>query len=128
MTTKKVFLVCNAHLDPVWLWQWQEGLAETISTFRTAAQLCEEFDGFIFNHNESLLYEWIEQHEPSLFRKIQKLIKQKRWNIMGGWYLQPDCNLAFRSFAKSPGKFCWQNRWQIENPHLAWEYHCFAST
>ena len=22
---KKLFLVCNAHLDPVWLWEWQEG-------------------------------------------------------------------------------------------------------
>ncbi len=93
MTAKKVFLVCNAHLDPVWLWQWQEGLAETISTFRTAARFCEEFDGFVFNHNESLLYEWIEKHDPLLFRKIQKLVRQKRWNIMGGWYLQPDCNM-----------------------------------
>jgi len=101
MTAKKVFLVCNAHLDPVWLWQWQEGLAETISTFRTAARFCEEFDGFVFNHNESLLYEWIEKHAPPLFRKIQKLVRQKRWNIMGGWYLQPDCNMpAGESFVR----------------------------
>lgn len=88
---KKLHLLCNAHLDPVWLWRKQEGMAEAISTFRVAAQLCEEFDGFIFNHNEALLYEWVEEYEPELFQKIRKLVKEGKWHIMGGWYLQPDC-------------------------------------
>lgn len=30
---KKIYLLCNAHLDPVWLWEWEEGVAETLSTF-----------------------------------------------------------------------------------------------
>lgn len=90
---QKVHLVCNAHLDPVWLWEWQEGVAEALSTFRTAADLCEEFEGFIFNHNEALLYLWIERHDPGLFRRIQDLVRQGKWHIMGGWYLQPDCNM-----------------------------------
>ncbi|SEB87022.1 hypothetical protein [Paenibacillus sp. GP183] len=46
---KNFHLLSNAHLDPVWLWEWEEGAAEAISTFRVAADLCEEFDGFIFN-------------------------------------------------------------------------------
>ncbi|MBN1540705.1 alpha-mannosidase [candidate division KSB1 bacterium] len=93
MSSKKLFLVCNAHLDPVWLWEWEEGVAATISTFRTAADLCEEFDEFVFNHNEVILYEWIEQYEPALFERIQNLVKKGQWHIMGGWYLQPDCNM-----------------------------------
>ncbi len=88
---KKIHLLCNAHLDPVWLWQWKEGLAEAISTFRVAADFCEKYDGFIFNHNESLLYEWVEEYEPELFERIKKLVAQGKWQIMGGWYLQPDC-------------------------------------
>ncbi len=84
-------MICNAHLDPVWLWQKPEGIAEAISTFRVAADFCEEFDGFIFNHNESVLYEWVEENEPALFERIQKLVKEGKWRIMGGWYLQPDC-------------------------------------
>jgi len=90
---KKLHLVCNAHLDPVWLWEWEEGAAEAISTFRTAADLCEEFDGFVFNHNEAILYRWVEEYEPDLFARIQRLVKAGRWHIMGGWYLQPDCNM-----------------------------------
>ena len=88
---KELHMICNAHLDPVWLWQRPEGIAEAISTFRVAADFCEEFDGFIFNHNESVLYEWVEENEPELFERIRKLVKEGKWRIMGGWYLQPDC-------------------------------------
>jgi len=88
---KKMHLLCNAHLDPAWLWRWNEGLAEAISTFRVAAEFCEKYDAFIFNHNEALLYEWVEEHEPQLFERIKKLVKEGKWKIMGGWYLQPDC-------------------------------------
>lgn len=88
---KEIYMLCNAHLDPVWLWQREEGMAEAVSTFRVAADFCEKYDGFIFNHNEAVLYEWVEEYEPTLFKRIQKLVKEGKWRIMGGWYLQPDC-------------------------------------
>lgn len=44
---KNIHLICNAHLDPVWLWEWQESAAEAISTFWTAAELCESDNTFI---------------------------------------------------------------------------------
>jgi len=88
-----VHLVCNAHLDPVWQWEWEEGACEALSTFRTAADLCEESESFVFNHNEAILYKWIEQYEPELFNRIRRLVKAGKWHIMGGWYLQPDCNM-----------------------------------
>jgi alpha-mannosidase len=93
MADKTLVLVCNSHIDPVWLWPWEEGLTVTLSTFRSAADLCEEFDGFVFCHNEALLYDWVEQYEPALFSRIQRLVRDGRWHVIGGWYLQPDCNL-----------------------------------
>lgn len=89
-----VHLFCNAHIDPVWMWSWEEGLREAISTFRTAVNLLEEFPEFVFNHNESLLYEWVEEYDPPLFARIQHYVREGRWNITGGWYLQPDLNLS----------------------------------
>ncbi|MFC2097062.1 glycoside hydrolase family 38 C-terminal domain-containing protein [Bacteroidota bacterium] len=93
MSKKTLHLVCNAHLDPVWLWKWEEGLAETLSTFRIAADFCEENDGFVFCHNESLLYKWVGEYEPELFERIKNLIKEEKWKVIGGWYVQPDCNI-----------------------------------
>ena len=90
---RKLHLVCNAHLDPVWQWDWPEGIGAVLSTFSVVADFCEEFDRFVFCHNESVLYEWIEEYDPALFKRIQALVKQKKWHIMGGWYLQPDCNM-----------------------------------
>ncbi len=93
MSSKTLHLVCNSHLDPVWLWEWEEGVAEALATFRTAADLCQEFGGFVFNHNEALLYRWVEEHDPELFARIRGLVRRQQWHIMGGWFLQPDCNL-----------------------------------
>jgi alpha-mannosidase len=90
---KSLILVSNSHIDPVWLWEWEEGIAETLSTFRTAVRFCEKHDDFVFCHNESLLYEWVEKYEPLLFERIRVQVKAGRWHIMGGWYVQPDCNM-----------------------------------
>lgn len=89
---KKIHLICNSHLDPVWMWDWEEGLGESVSTFHQAELFCREFD-YVFNHNEAILYAFIEEHDPELFNRIQEQVKAGKWHIMGGWYLQPDCNM-----------------------------------
>jgi alpha-mannosidase len=130
MSVRTLFLICNAHLDPVWLWTWQEGLAETLSTFRTAARLCEEFEEFVFCHNEALLYQWVECYQPDLFRRIQGLVGQGRWHIMGGWYLQPDCNLpGGESFVRQilKGKRYFEEKFGVE-PRTAVNFDPFGHT
>jgi alpha-mannosidase len=93
MPKRRIHLVSNAHLDPVWLWEWQEGAGEALSTFRQAAEFCERHDGFVFCHNEAVLYQWVEEYEPALFKRIRALVRRKKWHIMGGWFVQPDCNM-----------------------------------
>ena len=81
---RKIHLICNAHLDPVWLWRWQEGCTEALSTFRVAEGFTDEFPGFAFNHNEAILYQWVKENEPDLFERIQQKVKEGKWHIMGG--------------------------------------------
>ena len=61
-------MICNAHIDPIWQWDWPEGVSATLSTFYTAARLCDEFD-YIFCHGEALLYEEVEKKAPALFKE-----------------------------------------------------------
>jgi alpha-mannosidase len=89
----RIHLICNAHLDPVWQWRWEEGASEAISTFRTAADILNEHPGLVFCHNEAVLYRWVERLDPALFREIRRLVRAGRWAISGGWFLQPDANL-----------------------------------
>ena len=95
MEEKKIqerHMICTAHIDPIWQWDWPEGVSATLSTFYSAAKLCDEFD-YIFCHNEVTVYKYVEEYAPELFFKIQELVKAGKWHIMGGWYLQPDCNM-----------------------------------
>lgn len=89
---KRIHMICNAHIDPIWQWDWPEGVSATLSTFYSAVLLCDEFD-YIFCHNEVTVYKYIEEYAPELFEKIKALVKMGKWHIMGGWYLQPDCNM-----------------------------------
>jgi alpha-mannosidase len=93
MIRPTVHLICNAHLDPVWQWRWEEGCAEAISTFGTAVELLREHPRLIFNHNEAVLYQWVREYDPALFGRIRSLVEAGRWCISGGWFLQPDVNL-----------------------------------
>ena len=88
-----IHLICNAHLDPVWQWRWEEGASEALATFGTAVELLKENQRLVFCHNEAVLYQWVERLDPALFRAIRRLIREGRWAISGGWYLQPDVNL-----------------------------------
>jgi len=91
--TPTLHLIGNAHLDPVWLWRWQEGCAEAIGTCWAAIDRLEEGDGFIFTKGEALIYRWIELYEPALFARIAHFIREGRWTIVNGWWIQPDCNV-----------------------------------
>ena len=89
---KQLHLICNAHLDPVWQWDWNEGATAALATFYAACEIADEYD-YIFCHNEALLYEFVETYDPALFERIKGLVKAGKWHIMGGWYVQPDCNI-----------------------------------
>jgi len=98
---RKIHLIGNAHIDPVWMWQWQEGFAEIKATFRSALDRMKEFDDFKFTSACSSYYMWIEKSDKAMFDEIVERVKEGRWNIVGGWFLQPDCNIpSGESFAR----------------------------
>src|SRR5579872_3258911 len=86
-------LIANAHLDPVWLWDWREGLNEGITTCRTVLDLMEEDKDLTFIRGEAAIYAYIEQYDPETFRRIEKQIRAGRWDVVGGTWIQPDTNL-----------------------------------
>ena len=101
MENQPVYLVGNAHIDPVWLWRWQEGLAEIKATFRSALDRMNEFPDYIFTSACAAYYQWVEENDPAMFAEITERIKEGRWCIAGGMWVQPDCNIpSAESFAR----------------------------
>ncbi|AFZ65657.1 alpha-mannosidase [Deinococcus peraridilitoris] len=96
MTTSKdaVFhMIGNAHIDPVWLWNWQEGYQEIKATYRSALDRLQEHPDFIFTCSSAAHLAWIEANEPEMFEEIRARVQEGRWALVGGWWVQPDCNL-----------------------------------
>ncbi len=91
--SQTLHMIGNAHIDPVWLWQWHEGFHEVKATFRSALDRMTEYDDFIFCASSAAFYEWVEQSDPAMFAEIRQRVAEGRWAIVGGWWVEPDCNI-----------------------------------
>lgn len=89
---KTIHMIGQAHLDPVWVWPWQDGMDEALATYRTACDLLDEYPEFVFSHGEAWTYKQVEAFDPALFGRICGHVESGRWEIVGGWWIQPDCN------------------------------------
>lgn len=99
--TRRLHMVGNAHLDPVWLWPWQEGYAEARATFWSAIHRMEEYPDFVFTCDQVVLLAWVKESDPELFAQIRARVEEGRWVNAGGWWVEPDCNTPMgESFAR----------------------------
>lgn len=90
---KIVHLIGHAHIDPVWLWEWREGFSEVRNTFRSAICLMEKYPDWKFTAGSVYFYELLRDIEPELFEKIRGRVTEGRWEYVGCFYVEPDCNL-----------------------------------
>lgn len=89
----KYHLIGNAHLDPVWQWCVPEGLSLVKSTYRSALDRMKEFPHYKFTSACAGYYKWIKDSEPEMFDEIVERVKEGRWGVTGGMWVQPDCNI-----------------------------------
>ncbi|HBE42794.1 MAG TPA: alpha-mannosidase [Bacteroidales bacterium] len=92
-TKFRVHMIGHAHIDPVWLWPWTEGMAIVYSTFRSALDRMNETHDFTFTASSAQFYQWIADNDPSMLKEIRKRVDEGRWNIVGGWWIEPDVNI-----------------------------------
>ena len=89
----KIYVVLNSHLDPIWLWRRSQGIDEVINSARTACNLLDRYPEIFITRGEAWFYEIVEKCDPALFKRIRNFIDAGRWEVVGGWYVQPDCNM-----------------------------------
>ena len=60
-----------------------------------------EFDDYVFTCAGACYYNWVEETDPAMFEEIRQRVAEGRWVIVGGWWIQPDCNApSGESFAR----------------------------
>ncbi len=83
----------NSHIDMAWLWPWTETVEVVRNTFRSALDLMREYPDFTFTMSSAQAYVWMEEKYPELFHEVQQRVKEGRWEIVGGMWVEPDLNL-----------------------------------
>ncbi len=89
---KTIHIIFNAHIDPIWLWPWQSGLDELLATCRSACDRLDAHPDIRFTRGEAWVYDQVERIDSALFTRMRAHIDAGRWEIVGGWWIQPDCN------------------------------------
>jgi alpha-mannosidase len=89
----RIRAVGNSHIDMAWLWPWTETVEIVRNTYRSALNMMHEYPGFAFAGSSARTYEWMEEKYPELFKEIQQRVKEGRWEIVGGMWVEPDLNM-----------------------------------
>ena len=86
-------LTGNSHIDAAWLWPWTETVDVVKRTFGTALQLMYEYPQYTYTQSAAAYNEWIAQKYPDMNAEIAQRIKEGRWEIVGGMWVEPDLNM-----------------------------------
>ena len=85
--------VGNSHIDMAWLWPWTETVEVVRNTFRSVLDLMREYPDFKFTMSSARTYEWMQEKYPDLYHEIEQRVKEGRWEIVGGMWVEPDLNM-----------------------------------
>lgn len=90
---KVIHVIGHSHIDAAWLWPWRDGAYAVLNTFRSALDRMRETPGFCFSHSSAEHYRWAQASDPGLFKEVRQRIEEGRWEVVGGWPIEPDCNI-----------------------------------
>lgn len=87
-----IHIVPQSHIDIAWLWRYDP---ETIHrcctmTFTQALDNMDRFPDYTFSQSQVPLYEPLEKIYPDLYRRIKEYVREGRWEVAGGMYVEPE--------------------------------------
>lgn len=88
-----VRLTGNSHIDAAWLWPWTETVDVVRRTFGTSLQLMDEYPNYTYTQSAAAYSDWVFQKYPFMYQQILNRVKQGRWELVGGMWLEPDLNM-----------------------------------
>ena len=86
-------LTGNSHIDAAWLWPWTETVDVVKRTFGTALQLMYEYPQYTYTQSAAAYNEWMADKYPDINDQIKQRIKEGRWEVVGGMWVEPDVNM-----------------------------------
>ncbi|MFW6381361.1 MAG: alpha-mannosidase [Bacillota bacterium] len=89
----QIKLVGHSHIDAVWLWDRQETKEVLTQTLGRMLDLMDDNPELTFVQTSAHFYKWLEEDHPGLFERIREKVAEGSWEIVGGMWIEPDCNI-----------------------------------
>jgi alpha-mannosidase len=128
MDRATLHLTGNSHIDAAWLWPWTETVQTVKNTFSTALQLMNEYPGYTYTQSAAIYNDWMARDYPEINDQIKQRIKEGRWEVVGGMWVEPDLNMPDgESTARSIliGKRWYEQHYGVD-VHIGWNPDSFG--
>jgi len=89
----RIYCAGYAHIDLAWLWDWRETVEVVRNTTKSVLELMDRFPDFKYSMGQAHAYYWMEEYMPEIFEQVRTKVNEGRWEVMGGMWVEPDCNL-----------------------------------
>jgi alpha-mannosidase len=89
----RAFAVGHAHVDTAWVWPLAETRRKLVRTAANQLALIDRYPGYRYAASSAQHYEWLEEDDPELFSRVREAVAAGRWEVVGGSWVEPDCNL-----------------------------------
>lgn len=87
-------IIGYSHIDAACLWPWRDGSNLVLTTAISALDRMKDMPGFRYSHWSAIHYRGIEKADSDMFAEILRRIREGRWKVVGGWPVEPDCNIT----------------------------------
>lgn len=87
------YVIPQSHIDAAWLWRWPETVEVCRSTFKQALDIMDKVPSYTFTQSAAQYYLWMEEKYPEIFQRIKQRVKEGRWGVVGGMWIEPDLNM-----------------------------------
>lgn len=100
-TAPRMAIIGHSHIDTAWLWPIRETWRKLGRTFSSVDALMDQYPEFRFTQTAAYHADVVRRRYPDLFRRVQKRVREGRWEINGAMWIEPDCNIpSGESFAR----------------------------
>lgn len=125
-----IILIGHSHIDVCWKWRYEQTRKKAIVTFNKACEMAEKWypEKYSYHQSQAQLFEWIEEDDPDLFKRIEAQVKAESFNIVGGCWVEPDCMMpSGEAFVRQRlyGMHYFQDKFGIM-PETAWMMDSFG--
>ncbi|MFW5897956.1 MAG: alpha-mannosidase [Halanaerobium sp.] len=90
----QITAVGHSHIDVAWLWRLLHTREKTARTFSTVLKLMDEYPDYTFIQSSPQLYKFLKEDYPEIYTEIKEKIKEGKWEVTGGMWVEADCNLT----------------------------------